>query len=171
MNPPQVTEAQPLAYWTGRFSTLNDRYRNEELTASSLPSHQFSPSDTSKWHAKRDTDKMHTNEANTARMRRAIEHLYSLCLTDEAKHSFLVWQKACASALGITELSRPIHGSEGFARNWNLEMSLRSTSMMNLASGIGSSGTPPSSESRKISLMDRLLGRRQKSSALLSAGA
>ncbi|EME77374.1 uncharacterized protein MYCFIDRAFT_200660 [Pseudocercospora fijiensis CIRAD86] len=165
--PGAINTAQPFAYWTGRFSSLNDRYRNEDLAASFLPSHHTSPAESPcQWHTKSETDKMHTTEANTKRMRRAVEHLYSLCATDQAKESFLKWQKAVAIALATPELARPVNGSDGTRRGWNLEMSLRSSSMANLTGSHASGG-----ENRKFtSFVDRLLGRRQKSEALLATG-
>ncbi|KXS98630.1 hypothetical protein AC578_10067 [Pseudocercospora eumusae] len=165
--PGAITTAQPLAYWTGRFSSLNDRYRNEDLAASFLPSQHTSPTESPcQWHTKSETDKMHTTEANTKRMRRAVEHLYSLCATDQAKESFLKWQKAVANALGTPELARPVNGSEESRKGWNLEMSLRSSSMANLAGSHTSGG-----ENRRFTgFVDRLLGRRQKSEALLASG-
>ncbi|KAF7187842.1 hypothetical protein HII31_10742 [Pseudocercospora fuligena] len=167
LKPGAITTAQPLAYWTGRFSSLNDRYRNEDLAASFLPSQHTSPDESPcQWHTKSETDKMHTTEANTKRMRRAVEHLYSLCATDQAKESFLKWQKAVANALATPELARPVNGSEELRRGWNLEMSLRSSSMANLTGSHASGG-----ENRKFtSFVDRLLGRRQKSEALLASG-
>lgn len=164
--PEDITTAQPLAYWTGRFSSLNDRYRNEDLTASFLPSQQSSASDSPcQWQTKSETDRLHTTEANTKRMRRAVEHMFSLCATDQAKGSFLIWQKTVAGALSMPELGRPVKGSEDFRKGWNLEMTLRSSSMANLT------GELHHSEGRKFSsFMGRLLGRRQKSEALLASG-
>ncbi|KAF2210217.1 hypothetical protein CERZMDRAFT_99630 [Cercospora zeae-maydis SCOH1-5] len=141
--PGAVTSAQPLTYWTGRFSSLNDRYRNEELAATDLSNPSI---------AKFETDKMHTTEASHRRMRKAIQHLHSLCVTAEAERSFFVWQKAVAGALAIPELARSVPATE--SRTCALEMSLRSDE----------SFTPPS-ETRKMNFMDRLLGRRQKMAA------
>ncbi|KAM3421472.1 hypothetical protein BST61_g1865 [Cercospora zeina] len=138
--PGAVTSAQPLTYWTGRFSSLNDRYRNEELAATDLSNPSI---------AKFETDKMHTTAASHRRMRKAIQHLHSLCVTAEAEQSFFVWQQAVAGALAIPELARSVPVTE--SRTCALEMSLRSDE----------SFTPPS-ETRKLNFMDRLLGRRQK---------
>ncbi|GIZ38528.1 hypothetical protein CKM354_000194400 [Cercospora kikuchii] len=138
--PGAITSAQPLTYWTGRFSSLNDRYRNEELSATDLSSPSI---------LKFETDKMHTTEAGYRRMRKAIQHLYSLCATPEAEQSFFVWQKAVAGALAIPELARSVPVPE--SRTCAFEMSLKSDE----------SFTPPS-EARKMNFMDRLLGRRQK---------
>jgi hypothetical protein len=157
----QIHTAQPLAQWTGRFSSLNDRYRNEELTTSNLPSQRSSTTLESRWHTKGETDMLHTAEANTARMRRAVEHLSSLCATDEARESFLAWQKAVADALGLPELARPVQGRDG--RFIALEMSLKDRTRVGQVAVV----SPTSSDGHKASFMERLLGRRQKSVALL----
>ena len=104
--------------------------------------------------SKSETDKMHSAEANTNRMRRAVEFLHGQCANEEAKESFLKWQKQLAVALDSPELARPVGG--GSTRSCALEMSLRENeadSSTNLSLSAG----------RKISFMDRLLGRRQKS--------
>ncbi|KAK4493655.1 hypothetical protein PRZ48_014840 [Zasmidium cellare] len=155
-----VFRAEPLAYWTGRFSSLNDRYRNQDLLASlnlgpESPTTTSSPFTQTTDKSKCETDKMHTPAANTARMRRAVEHLYYQCGNDEARESFLKWQKQLAVALSLPELARPV-----VARGCALEMSLREDSPQT-----GSSPGMPLSAGRKISFMDRLLGRRQKSLA------
>ncbi|KAF2167005.1 hypothetical protein M409DRAFT_54224 [Zasmidium cellare ATCC 36951] len=159
-----VYRAEPLAYWTGRFSSLNDRYRNQDLLASinlgpESPSNQSSPFAHTSDKSKSETDKMHTPAANTARMRRAVERLYFQCANDEARESFLKWQKQLAVALSLPELARPVVG-----KSCALEMSLREGGQQ----GNGSSPGMPLSAGRKISFMDRLLGRRQKS--LVSSG-
>lgn len=143
----QVLTAQPSAYWTGRFSSLNDRFRNEELAATDMSSEHVSKSH---------TDKIHTSEANSLRMRRAVEQLFSLCATVEAEQSFFMWQKAVAKALALPELAKPLESnwSSSEVRTCALEMSLR---------GDEYTPSPPApSEMRKTKFMDRLLGRRQK---------
>ncbi|USW55802.1 hypothetical protein Slin15195_G091210 [Septoria linicola] len=140
LKPGAILNAQPLAWWTGRFSSFNDRYRNEELTATDLSAHSV---------AKSETDGIHTTEANFHRMRRAIEHLFSLCATPEAEQSFFVWQKSLGSAIGMPQLAKVVKGSE--ARSCALEMSLR-----------GGEGFTPPSDPKKMKFVDRLLGRRQK---------
>lgn len=166
-----ILRAEPVAYWTGRFSTLNDRYRNEELIAS-LPTAMdvvressrpdFSRSSTSSnaaWPRKSSTNKMHTPQANTARMRRAVVALYALCGNDEARDSFSKWQAQLAIALRNPELRRPVRGM-GKMSGCQLEMSLRED------------GTPSSVGSgRKPSFMDRILGRRKGSGFGIGVGA
>lgn len=158
-SPFQVFHAEPLAYWTGRFSSLNDRYRNQDLLASlnlgpDSPASTTSPFTTTTDKSKTETDKLHTPAANTARMRRAVEHLYYQCGNDEARESFLKWQKQLAVALSLPELARPIG-----AKNCALEMSLKEEGHQGSSPG----GGLTLSAGRKISFMDRLLGRRQKS--------
>ena len=91
----QISTAEPIDYWCGRLSTLNDRFRNEELCA------QIGSPRT-------DSDKMHTPEANTKRMRRALEQLHALCTTEEARESFVKFQMQLAILQSDPELSRPI---------------------------------------------------------------
>lgn len=88
-------------------------------------------------------------------MRRALENLYHQCANDEARNSFSKWQKQLAVALSLPELARPVAG-----KSCALEMSLKEGEQ----AGCGSSPMMPLSAQRKISFMDRLLGRRQKSS-------
>lgn len=167
-----IFRAEPVAYWTGRFSSLNDRYRNEDLTAS-LPTamdvvRESSYSDLScssgslnnPWPSKTSTDRMHTPRANTARMRRAVVELYGLCGNDEARDSFSKWQAQLAIALRNPELGRPVKGS-GKMSGCQLEMSMKEE------------GTPTSvgSGSRKPSFMDRILGRRKGSNFGIGVGA
>ncbi|EME41342.1 hypothetical protein DOTSEDRAFT_64677 [Dothistroma septosporum NZE10] len=144
-----VNPRAPPAYWTGRFSTLNDRYRNEELLESNILTPTRAAGD---WIPKSDTDKIHTPDANCARMRRAIEFLYTQCATDEAKRSFYIWQKQLAVASSMPELAKPVAG----ARHCQLEMSLKDHS---------SSPGSPFGSGRKVSFFDRILGRKEKSVA------
>ncbi|KAI9786174.1 MAG: hypothetical protein M1839_007584 [Geoglossum umbratile] len=60
----QIREAQPTAYWSGRFTALNDRFCNEDMTLT--------------------TSKRMSEDRRT---RRIFIHLESLCVTREAKES------------------------------------------------------------------------------------
>jgi len=136
-----ITNPEPVPYWAGRFSALNDRYRNEELLA-----HINSP--------KSSSDKMHTPEANMRRMRRALDYLHSLCATQEARESFVVFQLQFAALQNMPELGRP--------------MVLNVPERIVLGSrceddGVGEVGLM--SEKREKSFMSRLLGRGRKSLA------
>ena len=51
---------------------------------------------------------MHSPEASTRRMRRALEQLRSLCTTAEARESFVVFQVQLAALQNNPELGRPI---------------------------------------------------------------
>lgn len=149
--PGQISTAEPSAYWAGRMSALLDRYRNAELAAALDGTHSKSESDFS-----------HTPNANTERMRVALEHLHSLCVTDEARESFVRFQLQFASMHHQPELNRPIRlkkvevasapikpapsgAEEGHKQYLRAE-----------GSGI------PKSGARKISLLDRMLGRRER---------
>ncbi|SMY22137.1 unnamed protein product [Zymoseptoria tritici ST99CH_1A5] len=139
---PQIFCAEPFAYWTGRFSTLNDRYRNEELLESIPGAGPKSPetrskNDSAAWPSKSSTDKMHTCDANARRMRRAVFHLYQLCGNQEARESFFKWQKQLAAALGLPELGRPIGDVTGESQV--LQVTLKEDAIS--FAGISGSGT------------------------------
>lgn len=133
------------------MSGLLDRYRNEDLAVAL--------SNTS---SKMESDRFHSVTANTVRMRRAMEHLHSICVTEEARDSFVRFQIQYASVQNLPELSRPITTSKPVMLSKSLNAAPLST-----ASAIGSGplkgdGNTPKSESRKISLFNRMLGRREK---------
>ncbi|KAK1823760.1 hypothetical protein LTR12_001715 [Friedmanniomyces endolithicus] len=141
----QITTAEPVSYWCGRFSALNDRYRNDELALHLGAS-------------KAQSDKMHSVEANTRRMRRALEGLQSLCATPEARESLVVFQLQFAAMQGLPELGRPLQ----------LNLPERKI-VLNAARGGseeergGSEAGDGVAEKRKGSFMDRLLGRSRRS--------
>jgi hypothetical protein len=133
------------------MSGLLDRYRNDDLA--------IALSDTS---PRNDSDRFHSLAAHTERMRRALEHLYSVCVTEEARDSFVRFQMQYASSQNLPELSRPI-----LAR-WPMPAANASKSVPQDI-GIGVGGGPPLSEMNspksgnfKISLLNRMLGRREK---------
>ncbi|KAK0258197.1 hypothetical protein B0A54_00220 [Friedmanniomyces endolithicus] len=142
----QVTTAEPGPYWCGRFSALNDRYRNDELALHLGAS-------------KAQSDKMHSVEANTRRMRRALERLHGLCATPEARESLVVFQLQFAAMQGLPELGRP------------LQLNLPERKIVLNAARGGSEEERGVSEEigdgvadkRKGSFMDRLLGRSRRS--------
>ncbi|KAK4956799.1 hypothetical protein LTR10_006327 [Elasticomyces elasticus] len=134
-----ITKAQPVVYWCARFSALNDRYRNDELLLHLGAS-------------KTESDKMHSAEANTRRMRRALEHLHSLCVTEEARESFVVFQLQFAACQGMPELGRPLVEGRKI--------------VLNASTGIedaGGSGDGGVAEKRKGTFMERLLGKGRRS--------
>jgi len=147
----QVAVAEPSAYWCGRMSGLLDRYRNEDLA--------IALSNTS---SKRENDRFHSLAANTAHMRRALEHLHSICVTEEARDSFVRFQIQYASVQNLPELSRPITTSKPIVLSKSLN-----TAPMATASAVGTGSLmgddlTPKSENRKISLFHRMLGKREK---------
>jgi hypothetical protein len=199
---PQIFCAEPFAYWTGRFSTLNDRYRNEELLES-IPGagpkspHSIVQDESAAWPSKSTTDKMHTSDANTRRMRRAVFTLYQLCGNEAARESFFKWQKQLAAALGLPELARPIGDMAGERKV--LQMTLKEDVVSYAGcSGVGTGGQTDETKSRsrsklwtssgsangsasgsakgndsgrKSSFMEKLLGRRKSSAqAMTSVG-
>ena len=140
----EISTAEPTAYWCGRLCALADRYRNEELaTLLSSPTS-----------SKTQTDKMHCPEATTARLRRALEHLHDLCVTQEAEDSLVVFQLQYASMMKNPDLSRPIV--------------LNATGKGQAAEAAPGGNAASMSEVRKVSFMDLLLGRQKRRSLVLS---
>lgn len=146
-----IKRAEPSAYWTGRFSSLNDKYRNDDLMRALNLDAAKSPTTFS---SKADTDKLYTPAATEARMRRAVKYLHSECATDEARQSFYKWQQSLKDALNAPELRKPVGG-----KSCALQMSLSEVLRTSETNGYG---TPPLSAGRKISFMDRLLGKKPK---------
>lgn len=147
----QISVAEPSAYWCGRMSGLLDRYRNDDLAIA-----------LSNTNSKTESDRFHSLAANTARMRRALEHLHSLCVTDEARESFVRFQIQYASVQNLPELGHPIRVN----RPIPLSKPAKATPQVN-ESGVNrgpllNGGNTPKSESRKTSLFNRMLGRREK---------
>ncbi|KAI7463617.1 hypothetical protein KC351_g15813 [Hortaea werneckii] len=141
----EVYKPEPVAYWCGRFSAIADRYRNEELLA-----HLGSP--------RASSDQMHTPDANIRRMRRALEYLHSLCMTQEARESFVVFQLQFAALQGCPELGKPLALS---VPERKIVMSCRGDGAAGEGGFGGGSGLM--SEKRERTFMDRLLGRARRS--------
>jgi hypothetical protein len=133
------------------MSALLDRYRNEDLAIA-----------LSNTGSKTESDRFHSVTANTARMRRAMEYLHSVCVTEEARDSFVRFQIQYASVQNMPELSRPITTSKPI----NLSKSLNAAPLVTASTlGMGpvkGNNNTPKSEGRKISLFNRMLGRREK---------
>lgn len=147
----QISVAEPSAYWCGRVSALIDRYRSEDLAAS------LAETD-----LKSDTGKFHSPATNTARLRRALEHLHSLCVTDEARESFVRFQMNFATLQHLPELGRPI-------KTRNPVTTMEPIGITPYAGGPGIErnsavviGGAAKSGARKMSLLDRMLGRHEK---------
>jgi hypothetical protein len=134
-------------------SALIDRYRNEDLAASLAETN-----------SKSQTDKFHSPTTNTARLRRALEHLHSLCVTDEARESFVRFQMDFASRQHLPELGKPIKTQKPEP---TIEPAIKPVS--HAGGGLDFertstviTGGPAKSGARKMSLLDRMLGRREK---------
>ncbi|KAK1057046.1 hypothetical protein LTR74_014435 [Friedmanniomyces endolithicus] len=143
----QITTAEPVPYWCGRFSALNDRYRNDELALHLGAS-------------KAQSDKMHSAEANTRRMRRALERLHGLCATAEARESLVVFQLQFAAMQGLPELGRPLQLN--LPERKIVLNAARGGSEEGRGEGEGV-GVGDTAEKRKGSFMNRLLGRSRRS--------
>lgn len=89
---PQIKEPQPSAYWCGRLSALNDRFRMEDITHThtSSSSSPASPSNNHQLGAAAQR-KLGDDERRT---RRIFVHLQGLCVTDEARASLDEFQRA-----------------------------------------------------------------------------
>jgi hypothetical protein len=152
-----VLKPEPVSYWCGRFSSLLDRYLNDELSAHL--SHTCSTSTSSsalRANPKSTTDQLHTPEANTRRQRRALGYLYSLCGTEEARRSFVVFQQSYAGASGIAELGRPLVVKLPERSGLSEEGGMRLDPGLSAANG--------GREMSKMGLMDRLLGKANRRS-------
>ncbi|KAK0944456.1 hypothetical protein LTR48_004202 [Friedmanniomyces endolithicus] len=145
----QITTAESVPYWCGRFAALNDRYRNDELALHLGAS-------------KAQSDKMHSVEANTRRMRRALERLHGLCATPEARESLVVFQLQFAAMQGLPELGRPLQLN--LPERKIVLNAARGGSEEERGEGEGVGvGVGDTAEKRKGSFMDRLLGRSRRS--------
>ena len=147
----QVSIAEPSAYWCGRMSGLLDRYRNEDLA--------IALSNTS---SKTESDRFHSLAANTARMRRAMEHLHSICVTEEARESFVRFQIQYAAAQSMPELGRPITTSRPIILSKPSNAAPQVAGSGTESASLLDNGNMPKGESRKTSLLNRMLGRREK---------
>lgn len=136
-NPFHVSTSEPAAYWSGRFSALNDRYRNEELAKEIYCS-------------KDKSDQMHSAEAITGRMRPALVELHGYCTTEAARESFGVFQLQYAALQNNPVLGQPIAIPRSKARETVV---------------VGEDCSASMSRERKMSFMERLLGRSRRSLA------
>ena len=133
------------------MSGLLDRYRNEELAVA-----------LSNTGSKTESDRFHSMAANTTRMRRALEHLHSICVTEEARDSFVRFQIQYASVQNLPELSRPITTSKPIILSKSLNAAPQVSASKVGTGPLMGDGNTPKSESRKLSLFNRMLGRREQ---------
>lgn len=149
-----ISCTEPSAYWAGRLCALSDRYRNEELAIQLIHCGSHTSSGLT---PKGQTDKMHTSEATTARIKRALDHLSELCITPEARESLLQFQAQYARQSGLPELAPPKPPTRTIV--------LGSVKSDDFTAGDRADKSP--SEIRKASFMDRLLGRQKRRSLAL----
>ena len=143
--PGSVATAEPSAYWAGRLSALLDRYRRQDLAAA-FPGPGVTVN-------RSETDKLYAAATKTSRIRQALEHLYSLCVNDAARDSFVVFQLQYATLHNNTELSKPIKLGKPKSLVGRDDAE---TASAGSAKTSGSS-MPSSSARRKLSFIDRLL--------------
>lgn len=189
--PPEgtISTHEEPAYWAGRFSALNDRYRNEDL-------HNHFTNTSTRSGPKSQSQDMHSPGATTARQRRALEHLHGLCTTEEAMSGFLIFQLYIAQHLTSSELGRTctnVHpillAQQEREREWRerVERERETLAWERRALQLGEGSEPRTpvalgavggedaggvsggsgagrSEGRKASFMERLLGRRKRPS-------
>lgn len=149
-----ISCAEPAAYWAGRVCALTDRFRNEELAVQLMSNSSNSVSGLT---PKGQTDKMHTPEASTARIKRAMDHLADLCISPEARESLLQFQAMYARQSGLPELAPPKPPTRTIVLG----------SVKDEDREVLEGGDKSASESRKASFMDRLLGRQKRRSLVL----
>jgi hypothetical protein len=91
-----------------------------------------------------------------------MEHLHSVCVTEEARESFVRFQIQYASVQNLPELSRPITTSKPIDFSKSLNSAPLATASTLGTGPLMGNGNTPKSESRKISILNRMLGRREK---------
>lgn len=86
----QVTQAQPPSYWSGRYTSLNDRLLNEAMdTCSSFPN-PFVPGKPGK--AEEELSRLAGSVHGEAHAQHILDLLYAACVTEEALRSLRIWQ-------------------------------------------------------------------------------
>jgi hypothetical protein len=101
---------------------------------------------------------MHTIEAGEARIHRAFEYLHKMCVTQDAKDSLTLFQYQYADLMRMPELRKMAPIVLGGGRQAEKE---------NGGALVEEGGELGMSESRKMSFMDRLLGRQKRRSLVL----
>lgn len=109
----RIEQAEPCAYWSGRFSALVDRMCNRELeqlldfnsNSSRQEISQGIASQQKTWQASSIED-LHSSEATLTRTKHALQQLHSLCVTEEAKQSFHAWLTQLESSMKEPEISK-----------------------------------------------------------------
>jgi hypothetical protein len=102
------------------------------------------------------TDALHTTNAVQTRMRTALETLYDLCATEDARRSFLIWQAQLANSLGMPGLGQSVKPAR-------LPKAFGSCDV-----GLGLDGGVIG-VTKKGGLMERLLGKARRRSAAVEA--
>ena len=149
-----ISTSEPPAYWSGRLSALTDRYRNAELLQHlSRPASHPSP--------KTQTHKMHTPEASIARLHKALEFLEECCTTAEARESLRFFRGTFAVGMKLPELKPRLGAGIG------VENGGGGGGASGASGGGEDSAMATMSENRKVSFMDRLLGRQKRRSLVL----
>ncbi|GAB7350562.1 hypothetical protein MBLNU459_g1140t1 [Dothideomycetes sp. NU459] len=82
----QITAAQLAGYWGGRLSSTTDRLRNERYDSDYLSSATDHSSNERHLSGKQQM-LIQSKEDDVARMRQALQYLYSVCATEDAKDS------------------------------------------------------------------------------------
>lgn len=82
LSTPQIYEAKPSAFWSGRFSGMGDRFRNEALTAVPLSAN-------------------HPMMDDGLRLRRIYKELHGFCKTPAAQQSLYEYALAYKRTYGI----------------------------------------------------------------------
>lgn len=98
----QVTQAQPPAYWSGRYTSLHDRLLNEATEVHPASSNPSAPSGPG---SEEDSlFRLAGSAHGEAHAQRILDLLYSACMTEEAMRSLRIWQISFAQARQIPGL-------------------------------------------------------------------
>jgi hypothetical protein len=101
-------------------------------------------------------------------MRAALETLYDLCATEDARRSFLIWQTQLANTLEMPEMSRPIKPARLPAAFGTCDVGLGMDGMPMVVGGAGRfGGRVGVAAGKKSGIMGRLLGKARRRSAAL----
>ena len=147
------------------MTALTDRYRNEELSSFLLPNSKSASSSSTTLTPKAQTDKLHTPEASTARLKRALAELETRCGAREAKESLFAFQTQYAQMMNLPELRPPklvlhLGNGGGGPGGAGMDGAVAPAAAPAAEAGLG--------DVRKASFMDRLLGRQGKRRSLVS---
>jgi hypothetical protein len=146
-----VTTAKPSAYWSGRFSSLHDRFLNE---AFDVEDRVTSPSDAESTTSSMSSMIKSTTTGNGAQTLRIFQLLDNSCVSDDARRSLLLFRNMYAIRNRMPFLKVEIPPSPGEAQDEG--------EVADMEAGTGSS----MGVIRKMSFMERLRGRKSSGKSI-----